>query len=108
MVTRVGIFSNMKATELVRTRIVYSTASFAELVLWRLPNAVAGSSHDFKYRLAYVVDGTCVLRYDNESGKGDHRHVGGVESRYKFKSPEQLIADFQTDIARWNDENSNS
>lgn len=95
----------MKAARLIATRITYSESAFAELVLWRLPKPVAGSVHDFKYHLAYVVRGECVLRYDNEAGKGDHRHVGGTESTYAFTSPEQLIADFQRDIERWNDEN---
>jgi hypothetical protein len=98
----------MEATELVRTRITYSSTSFAELVLWQVPNPVRGSSHAFKYRLAYVVGGDCVLRYDNEAGKGDHRHYGELEGRYEFTTPDQLIADFQTDIARWNRENRNS
>jgi Family of unknown function (DUF6516) len=101
----VGIISNMKAVALVRTRIIYSEAAFAELVLWQVPKAVAGSAHSYKYRLAYVVNGTCVLRYDNEAGKGDHRHFGAQEGVYRFTTPEQLIADFQHDIARWNDEN---
>ena len=95
----------MKAARLISTRITYSESAFAELVLWRLPKSVAGSFHGFKYRLAYVVRGECVLRYDNEAGKGDHRHVGGIESAYAFTSPKQLIADFQRDIERWNDEN---
>ena len=95
----------MKAVQLVATRIAYSGSAFAELVLWRLPRPVAGSPHDFKYRLAYVVRGECVLRYDNEVGKGDHRHLGEIESGYVFTTPEQLIADFQRDIERWNDEN---
>ena len=104
----VVIVSNMKATQLVRTRIAYSSTAFAELVLWHVPSPVQGSSHGFKYRLAYVVGGVCVLRYDNEVGKGDHRHYGEAESRYKFTTPDRLIADFQTDIARWNRENSDS
>ena len=95
----------MKAVRLVSTRIAYSQSAFAELVLWRLPKPVEGSVHGFKYRLAYVVRGECVLRYDNEAGKGDHRHVGGTEGTYTFTPPEQLIADFQRDIERWNDEN---
>ncbi len=95
----------MKAVELVRTRIGYSDRAFAELVLWRVAKPVAGSAHEYKYRLAYIVDGVCVLRYDNEPGKGDHRHVGGIEIAYRFRTPERLIADFQADIARWNDEN---
>ncbi|MEP6739039.1 MAG: DUF6516 family protein [Caldimonas sp.] len=46
------------------------------------------------------------LRYDNESGKGGHRHFGGKESVYAFNDAEALIAAFESDIARWNRENS--
>lgn len=102
------MISNMKAVALVRTRIIYSAAAFAELVLWRLPAPLPGSTHSFKYRLAYVVDGRCVLRYDNEAGKGDHRHYGGKERAYAFTGPDELIAAFQADIARWNHEDSDS
>jgi Family of unknown function (DUF6516) len=98
----------MKATLIARRRIVYSQNAFAELVLWQVPKPVAGSEHDYKYRLAYVVNEVCVVRYDNEVGKGDHRHFGSLESNYKFASPDMLIADFQKDIARWNHENSHS
>ena len=98
----------MKAMLIARRRIVYLHSSFAELVLWQVPKPVAGSQHDFKYRLAYVVDEVCVVRFDNEIGKGDHRHFGVIESNYKFVSPEKLIIDFQKDIARWNHENSHS
>ena len=98
----------MKAIELLRRRVVYSESMFAELVLWRVPKPLKGSKHSYKYRLAYVADGECVLRYDNEAGKGDHRHYSGKESAYAFVSPEKLVADFQRDIARWNDENSHT
>jgi hypothetical protein len=98
----------MKATELLRRRVVLSDDAFAELVLWRVPTPVSGLTHRFKYRLAYVVAGTCVVRYDNESGKGDHRHVNAKERPYAFENPEQLLADFEADIARWNRENRNS
>ena len=96
----------MKATELLRRRIPYSEGSFAELVLWQLPQPLPGSVHSYKYMLAYVVDGVCVLRYDNESGKGDHRHYKGNESRFAFESPEKLIRAFQRDIARYQREDS--
>jgi len=98
----------MKAVELICTRIVYSELAFAELVLWRLPKPVEGSLHRFKYRLVYVARAECVLRYDNEVGKGDHRHFGKKESDYVFTTSEQLITDFQKDIVRWNHENRNS
>jgi Family of unknown function (DUF6516) len=104
----VGIITNMKATLVARTRIVYAESAFAELVLWKVPAPVAGSSHKFKYRLAYVVDSVCVIRYDNEVGKGDHRHYGEEESGYSFTTPEALLAAFERDIARWNRENSHS
>ena len=100
--------SNTYAIELVHNRITNSESVFAELILWRLSKPVKTSSHGYKYRLAYVVRGECVLRYDNELGKGDHRHFGGKESAYTFTAPDHLIADFQTDIARWNRENRSS
>jgi len=102
------MFSNMKAAALVRTRLVYSDVSFAELVLWELPQPLAGSAHKFKNRLAYVVRGVCVVRYDNEAGKGDHRHVDGTERAYAFTDPDDLIAAFQADIARWNHDHSDA
>jgi hypothetical protein len=54
------------------------------------------------------VQGECVLRYDNEAGKGDHRHIGTSEYEYAFSTIEKLLADFQQDIARWNHENRRS
>ena len=98
----------MQAVLLVRTRIVHSDTAFAELVLWQVPKPVAGSVHLFKYRLAYVVEGVCVLRYDNEVDKGDHRHFGSKESVYRFTTPDRLLADLQRDMARWNNENRDS
>jgi hypothetical protein len=90
--------SNMPAELLLDERHVLSETAFAELVVWRVPVPVRGSAHEFRYRLALVVDGECVLRYDNEAGKGDHRHASGAERRYRFKSAEQLLADFWTDV----------
>ena len=62
-----------------------------------------GSSHDLKYALAYVVSGRCVVRYDNEAGKGDHRHVGEVETAYAFTTP-ALLKDFWNDVDQWRSE----
>jgi hypothetical protein len=95
----------MKAVALVRRRVVVAADAFAEIAVWQLPQALPGSRQSFKYRLAYVVGGECVLRYDNESGKGDHRHDGSVELSYTFRSPDRLMSDFFADITRWNHEN---
>jgi hypothetical protein len=94
----------MKAEVLINERIVLSDNCFAELVLWRLPKPSEGSIHVFKYRLAFVVDCVCVLRYDNEVGKGDHKHIGTIETAYDFKTPRLLLADFWHDVDKWRTE----
>jgi hypothetical protein len=38
------------------------------------------------------------VRYDNERGKGDHRHVEGRELSYEFSSVERLLDDFESDM----------
>jgi hypothetical protein len=95
----------MKARLMFDRRVVLSETIFVELVLWEVPQPVDGSDHRYKYRLAFVVEGQCVLRYDNEVGKGDHKHIGGTEMPFTFENPDQLIADFFADVARWQDEN---
>jgi hypothetical protein len=42
------------------------------------------------------------VRYDNETGKGDHKHMGRAELEiaYKFTSLAQLLIDFLVDIER--------
>ena len=48
-----------------------------------------------------MVASECVLRYDNEAGKGDHRHGGTEEMPYVFVSVDQLFDDFLADVAAW-------
>jgi Family of unknown function (DUF6516) len=91
----------MKAISIMRERISLDDDSFVELVVWKLPKPLAGSAHDFKYRLALVSHDVCVRRYDNEAGKGDHKHVGEVESNYTFRGLEQLQRDFWDDVEQW-------
>ena len=88
----------MKAELLIDERHVLNVRAFAEIIVWRLPRPLRDSVHQFKYRLALVVDGVCVLRYDNEAGKGDHRHVRDKEEPYNFTDPDKLVADFWRDV----------
>jgi hypothetical protein len=97
----VGIITNINTEPMLEERDIISENSFAELVVWRLPAPVAGSPHTFKYRLAFVVNGQCVLRYDNERGKGDHKHVGEVEVPYASTTPQALLNDFWNDVDNW-------
>ena len=85
---------------LIYERHVLDPRAFVEIVVWRLPRPARCSRHFFKYRLALVVDEVCVLRYDNETGKGDHRHVGDKELRYSFVDPDTLLEDFWRDVGK--------
>ncbi len=98
----VVILFNIDAVNIVDERIIYSETAFSEIVVWALPRRLEGSTHDYKYRLAYVVDGVCVLRFDNEAGKGDHFHHGSSEASYEFVSIDALLTDFLKHIQRWN------
>jgi hypothetical protein len=91
----------MKAEALAHERHLLAEDAFAEITIWRVPHPVKGSRHQFKYRLALVVAGRCVLRYDNEAGKGDHRHAGHIETVYPFNGYEKLLTDFWADVEAW-------
>ncbi|HUA98952.1 MAG TPA: DUF6516 family protein [Terracidiphilus sp.] len=68
--------------------------------LWRVPTPVAASRHDLKYSLFYGRPGVREVGYDNERGKGDHRHFLGAETAYAFVSVKKLMADFWSDVKR--------
>lgn len=76
----------MKAILLIRRRVVVAADAYVDIVVWRTPASVPPSEHAFKHRLAYVVNNECVLRYDNERGEGDYRHVGIEESALRRQS----------------------
>lgn len=51
------------------------------------------------YRIYYGdAEGNCLVRYDNERGKGDHRHGIAGEMPYRFSDVETLVADFLAEI----------
>jgi hypothetical protein len=93
--------TNMKAQILLNQRQPISENAFVEMVVWRVSLPISGSIHDFKYRLALIVNGYCVLRYDNETGKGDHKHMGEHETPYVFTTPQALLHDFWNDVDNW-------
>lgn len=93
--------SNVKPELVMDEHLTLAANAFAETVIWRVREPVRGSAHRFKYRLALVVEGFCVLRYDNEPGKGDHKHVGDVETPYVVTHYETLLADFWADVENW-------
>ena len=90
----------MMARLLFREKFIYSDGSVREMVLWRLPARSVRRSRGVKYRLYYgSAHGTSLVRYDNETGKGDHRHHGDREDPYHFVDVDTLVRDFLADIA---------
>jgi hypothetical protein len=94
----------MKARLLLRERQQVRADAFVSLLVWAVPEAVRGSAHTYKYSVAFVVGGVCVLRFDNEAGKGDHKHIGATETPYRFTTPEQLLSDFWREVDQWSTE----
>jgi hypothetical protein len=71
-----------------------------EMMIWELPSASAERPHGMKYRLFCGRAGECLVRYDNEAGKGDHCHYADREESYRVESVERLLADFRDDCTR--------
>lgn len=90
----VAIIFNIPAELILDDRYPQGDNAFVAIRVFRVPSIVPGSKHDLKYSLMYVVAGTCVLRFDNEAGKGDHIHRGKRELPYSFTSLEKLLTDF--------------
>lgn len=98
----------MQATRLLKTRIVYAETAFAELVLWRVPKPVAGSTHTYKYRLAYLWAASVWCGMTTRPAKVTIDTWCEKEAAYVFDTPDSLLADFQRDVARWNREHGHS
>jgi hypothetical protein len=73
-----------------------------EMVMWQLPAGSRGHPHGIKYRFYLGRDGRNIVRYDNEVGKGDHRHLGPEETQepYSFVDMEKLFEDFRKECER--------
>jgi uncharacterized protein DUF6516 len=83
-----------KAEKLLDDRLLLDDGSILALRLWRVPEPVPPATHRFKYALFYGRPGERLVLFDNERGKGDHKHIREVETPYAFGSPERLVADF--------------
>jgi hypothetical protein len=58
-----------------------------QVVIWLLPVPLPDTHHPYKYRLHYQnADGSDYIRYDNERGKGDHRHIGGIVNNIRNRT----------------------
>ncbi|CAA7619819.1 DUF6516 family protein [Magnetospirillum sp. UT-4] len=90
----------MKALRIFHDRMEFEDGAILEMTIWAVPKPVHGSAHTLKYSLFYGFPGRKLVGYDNERGKGDHRHLDGREEVYVFTTPEALVADFLADVKR--------
>jgi len=91
----------MKAKLIYQEKFIYADGAIREMVLWQLPRETSDRPYGLKYRLYYGLDdGTCLVRYDNESDKGDHKHIEGREESFHFEDAETLVADFLEEIEK--------
>lgn len=86
------------AVKLLEKKARYDDGAIREMVIWQLPSSDSERPHGLKYRLYYGRNGERLVGYDNERGKGDHRHFNGSEMPYDMVSVEKLIQDFLADI----------
>lgn len=88
----------MAADLVYRDRRETADGGLVEGRIWAVPVPVPPSPHRFKYSLVYIVAGRRIVGYDNERGKGDHRHYRDTEEPYTFTTIRQLLADFLNDV----------
>lgn len=91
---------HMEAKRAFYDRAEFPDGAIVEMTIWLVPKPVVGSAHPFKYSLFYGYTGRRIIGYDNERGKGDHRHLGDKQEPYLFSSVEALMADFLADVQR--------
>jgi hypothetical protein len=92
--------SMKKAKLLFKEKLVFPDGAIVQTVIWQLPVVSDERPHGLKYSLYYGRAGERIIGYDNEQGKGDHRHYRDHEEYYPFSTVEKLIADFIQDVRR--------
>ena len=71
--------------------------NIVEMKIWSVP-VTEYTPYGVKYSLVYIVDGERVVGYDNERGKGDHKHIDGKQELYSFVDVDVLVDDFASDV----------
>lgn len=87
-----------KAQKILDIRNEFADGTLIVIRVWLVSEAVPPSPHRFKYAFFFGRPGQRLVLFDNERGKGDHKHIREVESAYAFESIEKLIEDFMTAV----------
>ena len=70
-----GVNDHMKTRRIFFDKAVLPDNSVVEMTIWQLPKPSTERPHGLKYSLFYGRDGLRIVGYDNERGKGDHKHL---------------------------------
>jgi hypothetical protein len=89
-----------KARKTTDRRLIFDDGYILQMRIWEVLEPVPPSGHRFKYSCFYGRRGVRLVLYDNERGKGDHRHYDDREEAYEFWDIETMIADFLADVRR--------
>jgi Family of unknown function (DUF6516) len=90
----------MAAIPLVFLKRRNTDGTIVDIKIWQLLELTMERPHGLKYSLFYGRAGERIVGYDNETGKGDHRHYGPREMPYIFESMERMMQDFFGDVAK--------
>ena len=88
----------MNARLVLEDKIAFEDGSILQVRIWSVPQPVPPATHGYKYRLFFGRPGRRLVGFDNERGKGDHKHVLDAEAAYTFVSIEQLLRDFRAAV----------
>ena len=89
-----------KASLVLHDKAELPEGFIVEVKIWQLPAGSDERPHGLKYSLFFGRAGERIVAYDNETGKGDHRHLRAKEESYEFHSLDRLLADFRSDVAK--------
>lgn len=90
----------MKAALVRYDRFNDPFGNLVEMKIWSVA-VTEHTAHGVKYSLVYIVNGERVIGYDNERGKGDHKHSSGGQEPYQFRDVDTLVEDFAIDVEEY-------
>ncbi len=92
--------ASMNAELILKQKFSDELENLIEMKIWKVPVS-QNRPYGYKYSLVYIVKGKRIIRYDNETGRGDHRHYEDTVEDYRFESAIKLVNDFKEDILNY-------
>ncbi len=78
---------------------IFPEGDIMEIKIWEVPKSES-FPEGVKYSLVYIKEGRRVLGYDNERGKGHHKHYFDREEEIEFEDWERLVREFLEDVKK--------